>query len=871
MKIPTYDNLIAPNALPEVRQNINASADMFLGSNARGIDALGKGLVKVGDSAQFILADQAKSQAETNAREIDTEFARAIDGRLYHPEAGYVAKQGKDAVDGYQQATDDIEKMRQEALTKADGSYARNIVDRVTASRAESAFRTATIHAAGETRRWNIATSQSRAEVTLQLAANNFADATGFGHALSAAREEATTQGRLQGWDATTVQLQAQKYIDTAQKMRYEAWRLKDPAAAFKDFMANGDSISPLVRGHIGDSLIHHAAPALAAELNAAGGAGIVAPADGSTGPQPRGVRNNNPGNVMRGEDQWQGEITGNDPRYASFSTPEAGIRAMGKTLITYQDKHGLNTVEGIVSRWAPATENNTAAYIGTVAKALGVKSDQAIDLHDTNTLARITKAMIGVENGKQPYTDAQITAGLNAANGGALPPGSVSSRNPALPTGNALIDSLPEDWKAHVLTTARSQAAQEMSVAREHLKGRVQDAQAAYLTNGSAPYPPAEAEFVRAYGQAEGVARFRDFQGVAKLGQQIVQVRTLPAAALEELVKQEKPLPGDGFAERQRNYETLTKAVDQVHQMRQKDPVNFAIATGSYGIKPIENFNDAATVQRQLSMRAAAAPRIAADYGTAVSLLTEGERRALAVSIKAAPVEQQKTYLATMYQGIGDLGLFKQTMQAIAPDSPTVAIAGIYQAKGLRSNQGQDVADLILRGQQILTPNPKEDGKSHMGGKALIPMPEEKMLVSEWNNHTGGAFKGKEQAADLFSQTAKAIYAARSAEEGDYSGIINAKRWKSAIELATGGIGEHNGARIVLPYGVEIDTFRDRLKVRVDGLVKTAQPAAATAQDLRRLPLENVGDGRYLFRRGAGYVIDKNGRPLILDMGAGQ
>lgn len=871
--VPKYSGLqVQPDALPGVRMDASGASELASVAGQQS-QQFGRNLMALGSRMAQNDIEEHNALSETKAKEIDIGFTQRINDRQYHPDTGYMGKLGKDAVDGYQAAVDDINQLRDEAINQANNNpRTREIVTQLASSRAESALKSLAIHATGEKKRYQVDTSQARAETTIQAAASNYADTASFSQALAAAHGEADTQGRLLGWDDAKVREQKGKYTDQAFHQRYEAWRLQDPVGAFKDFTANASSIRPLVRSQIANDLFHHAAPELAAQLNAMGGAGIVAGPDGDTGPQPRGIRNNNPGNVTRGEKKWQSEVDGNDPKYSTFATPEAGIRAMGKTLLTYQNKHGLDTVRDIVARWAPATDNQTGAYISTVAKEVGVKPDQKIDLGDPATLASLTKAIIKHENGQQPYSDQQIAAGLAAVKGGALPKGTKESatahRDPSLVTGDPTIDALPSDWKMQVLNLARSQASQEMAVAREQLQGKVKDAQAAYITHGTAPNPPGEAEFIRAYGQAEGVNHYRSFQDVARLGQQIKQVQTLPAASLEQLREQAKPTPGEGFAEQQRNYEILTKAIDQVHQARQKDPVAYALAIGAYGIKPLTGNNMEAMAQ-QLSARANVAQRMAADYGTPVRLMTEDETRALSSGIKAAPVEQQKKYLATMYNGIRDMGLFKATMQALAPDSPTVAVAGIYQAKGLRSSAGRDVADLILRGQAILTPNTKEDGTGHMGGKALLPMPEEKLLLSEWNSATGEAFRGKEQAADLFQQTAKAIYAARSAEEGDYSGSINTKRWRSAIALATGGIGEHNGAKIVMPYGMEYDKFRDALKAKTEALAKSANPAAASARDLQRLPLENVGDGRYLFRRGAGYVVTKDGKPLVLDLGA--
>ncbi len=866
--VPRFDGpQVTPNTLPQVR----VDTPEFHNYAADQAQQLGRAMSNFGGHMTEIATDAQNEANKTVAKDIDTQATAAIGDVLYNPQSGYMVKEGKDVVAGYGDATEALKQVRQKALDGVQNTAVRQMVEPVINARMQNALETINRHSGTETRRYQVQTSDSRAIVTLQDAAFNYDDDKRFNEALAVTRDETNNLAKLQGWDEATARLQAQKYADTGNRMRYEAWAIKDPVAAFAHFQQNAEGISPLVRDNIGRQLFQHAAPVLATIVNQTGGPGVVPSAPGDM-TAPRGIRNNNPGNVMRGSDTWQGEVQGNDPRYASFATPEAGIRAMGKTLINYQDKHGINTVEGVVSRWAPATENNTAAYVATVAKEMGVKPDANLDLHDPATLNKLTRAMIRVENGKQPYTDDQIALGLAAATGNTpLPTAASAKRDPNASTGIGLVDGLPADWKLHVLQLARSQAHQDMAEARESLRGRVQDASAEYMANGFASNPPNEAEFIRAYGQAEGAGRYRDFQSVATLGQTLQQVRTLPNAALNDLLKSSKPTPGDGFAVRQHNFEILSGAIDTVVKARTQDPVAYALTGKSYGLRPIQRFDDPQGTAQELARRAAAAPQMSADYNTPPRLLSNAEASALSATLKASPVEGQKQLLGTIAKSINDMGLLKATMQSIAPDSPTVAVAGIYQARGLRTTENRDVADLILRGQAILTPNKKEDGSGHMGGASLIKMPEEKLLLSDWTSATGDAFKGREQAADLFMQTAKAIYAARSAEEGDYSGVIDSKRWKAAINLATGGIESHNGSKIVMPYGVPYDKFQNALQGQVDRIVKDGGALNTSTREMMRLPLENVGDGRYLFRRGTGYLVGKDGRPVVVDLNGGR
>jgi hypothetical protein len=129
-----------------------------------------------------------------------------------------------------------------------------------------------------------------------------------------------------------------------------------------------------------------------------------------------RGIINNNPGNIRKSATAWQGAVGGSDPFFVTFDTPENGIRAMAKVLLTYQRQHGLDTLAELIERWAPAAENDSFAYIDDVATRLGIDPDERIDLGNPDLLAALCGAMIRHENGRQPYPAATLAAGIGAA-----------------------------------------------------------------------------------------------------------------------------------------------------------------------------------------------------------------------------------------------------------------------------------------------------------------------------------------------------------------------------------------------------------------------------------------------------------------------
>lgn len=143
-----------------------------------------------------------------------------------------------------------------------------------------------------------------------------------------------------------------------------------------------------------------------------------------------RGVRNNNPGNIERVKGvRWQGQSSNQsgDRRFVVFDAPEDGIRAIARTLITYQDKRRakdgskIDTVAEMIERWAPPVENNTDAYAEHVASLLKVGKDKTIDVYEYPVMRALVVGIIAHENGGYAYPESVIAKGLALA--GVKPP----------------------------------------------------------------------------------------------------------------------------------------------------------------------------------------------------------------------------------------------------------------------------------------------------------------------------------------------------------------------------------------------------------------------------------------------------------------
>ena len=126
----------------------------------------------------------------------------------------------------------------------------------------------------------------------------------------------------------------------------------------------------------------------------------------------PRGLRNCNPGNIRTTRDRWQGlRPVQTDPEFFQFETMAWGYRALMRTLQNYRLRHGCRTVADFIRRWAPPTENNTAAYIRTVGNDTGVTPDKEPDITDQWQMVQLAAVISHVENG-EPADFAEVHKG---------------------------------------------------------------------------------------------------------------------------------------------------------------------------------------------------------------------------------------------------------------------------------------------------------------------------------------------------------------------------------------------------------------------------------------------------------------------------
>ena len=149
----------------------------------------------------------------------------------------------------------------------------------------------------------------------------------------------------------------------------------------------------------------------------------------------PRGIKNNNPLNLRKSNNNWVGKIEpSKDKAFEQFLTMEHGIRAAMKniaTIVNRRKKNGEETrISDLIHVWAPNSDgNNETAYLAVVLKKAKFSCDENIDLKQRNQITRLCWAMAIVECGEryadrlnigyfQRAYDMAFAVGYNAAGG---------------------------------------------------------------------------------------------------------------------------------------------------------------------------------------------------------------------------------------------------------------------------------------------------------------------------------------------------------------------------------------------------------------------------------------------------------------------
>lgn len=778
---------------------------------------------------------QAKQRADVaQAQDASLQLSQVSSDLLNNPDTGLLNMQGKNALGKGQEYTQQFDSQAEQiAMTLPEGARAGFMQQ---AQQIRTQFTTqAGRHEIGQLNAYE----EGQFQATLLNNGKNAAGLYGDNEAYTSVNIQTFQQieeyGAAHGWSPEQVQAKKTEFKEKVADSALSQWSANNATA----FIQSNGELSDTVVGS--RRAVSDGAPDNA-----------------------RGIRNNNPGNLEFSKtNPWSGQ-TGDDGRFAKFETPEHGIRALGRNLLSYQ-RQGIDTVSDIINRWAPPSDNNnTDAYIKAVCAQLGVTADQQLDASNPDTLKALCAAIIHHENGSQPYSDQQLSTGVSAAIGLSQIPTSTKRY-----TGNAAFDAASPEAQATFMRQADQIRNQQQAEFRTGIDARVRDASAAYMRGVDFPNAPDQADFMAAYGVREGNTRFTEFRNTQIAGQYIGSFRTMPTSSITAYVEQLKPgtnETGEGYASRAELFDQVSAAATKVISQRQNNPFNAAVEIGAYKPLPSNNPKD---ITAEVANRFSSQEGLRA-IGINAPILSSEEAATLSEQVRGTKdVNQTISLLQSMGETLSAPAM-RQVASAIAPNNAATAYSALLlgtpdnqydnkkpsiaysQFVGYKPTLNKyDVSKVVLAGDQLL--NPTKAMKD--AGITPVQLPSEDKLKRAFDDQVGNSFANNPQARQLSYNLFKAAYAGIAYQSGDAAmtrtDAANSDVVEKAAQYATGGVYKgFNGGDVVMPFGMDKSTFKDRYTVSAQKSLKDAGLNVNAASNFTPV---NIGNNQYRLVSGSG------------------
>ncbi|WIG56158.1 MAG: hypothetical protein OJF61_001946 [Rhodanobacteraceae bacterium] len=872
---------IQPTGMPAVRNPMQVSAE-GMGAN------VGEALVGFGDRLGEIgrVEEQKANLAALNQARI---ALAQHESTFFDPNnpSGALAYKGKDALQVPGLLQSDLSTFASQYRQNLTNPVQKEMFDRLVAEHYLSVSDRANSYAEQQKDDYLRQSMEGSVGVSMQGAVSKAGagDTTGAQQAMTDGIATIRQYGEVNGWAPEYTQYSVGKFtktvqgaIDAANLSKAEVAMTQDP----QGFLADSNA-------RLGLGKYSPDAQAVSGDPNA-----------------PRGIRNNNPGNIKQTGIAWNGEVPGTDPSYVSFSSPEAGIRALALNAQHLQERDGAQTVGDLISKWAPESDHNdTQAYIGAVSKQMGIDPSTPIDLQDPKQLTALTNAIITHENGQNPYSPEQVQAGVMAAMGkGKIPPTHVPLATngsgmivpatggdqpaPAIgqlgKSGNPLVDNLKPQQLVELHNRALDLVNKDQVGMRTNIEQRVRDDTAAFRSGQTVQQPLTLTEFTQAYGDKQGVIAYGAYAADQQLGKDLQTVSTLTPQQMQALQQARTPQPGQNFAVKEQDAEILDRAMHQTLVARVKDPVQWAMQAGVGGLKQLD-LSDPDKLADSIVARVAPMQSLAQQFQMPNRILTDTEKSALSQTLNGMPAMQKATFLgalSTRMQGPA----YQQVLSALGANSPVAATAGTIMGAGHAIQTGttgslwwkqpttmsaQDVAETMLTGEALITGTPlfappKGDKDAQIPKTPKFAMPPDTAangLRATWNDMAGDAFRGDGAAEMQAYQAYRAMYAGLAAKQGKVNGVLDTNIAQEAARATLGNVVDWDGHNVIPPYGMDEGAFTDAVNKAWQGV--RANVPGADGEEAGAFNLDRLGPNTYTLSSAGAPVRDKDGKPVVL------
>ncbi|MBA6043833.1 hypothetical protein [Pseudomonas lactis] len=348
---------------------------------------------------------------------------------------------------------------------------------------------------------------------------------------------------------------------------------------------------------------------------------------------------------------------------------------------------------------------------------------------------------------------------------------------------------------------------------------------------------------------------------------QEMTQVQTLlrqpPAVAQQFIDRQRQQMQSKGASvAEQANLDRLQRAVDSNTKMMRETPLVFnAMRTGA-DVAPLDVSGITSTegqqkLGEQIAERFDVVNSVRKAYGPDVNRNPwKPEEQVMLSSLIKQADDSTKLQLFGAIAGSSPSGAdYAAAIKPLVADDPIVTLAGMAQFRGLKGADGTDVPRTLLSGAKVLT------DKS-------VPLPKDNFFRQAFDEHAGASLvpgtPQREQAYLAF----KSLYAGTAASKGlkyDEGDDLDSKTSQAAFDMATGGVAERAGARVIKPYGMDDDTFNKSVDMQIEGMAKNSKLPVSQLEDMPLAPVPGKEGSYYLMNAGRIQIDPDTQKPMVV------
>lgn len=246
--------------------------------------------------------------------------------------------------------------------------------------------------------------------------------------------------------------------------------------------------------------------------------------------------------------------------------------------------------------------------------------------------------------------------------------------------------------------------------------------------------------------------------------------------------------------------------------------------------------------------------------YGTVGRApLKQAEADQLGQILKQQSPTKRAEMLGLFAKGFDDPETFKGAVKQMLGDDPRAYAAGMAHGLNFRTTEGRRLGDMIEQGSAILRDKSiiKTKANGSDGTRELF-----NQEVGEDTIPVGSPDR------EMYYQSALAIYAKLAAEEGKLGYDLQGPLFKRALNLATGGLIDVRGQRLVAPrWGMNDDQLTDAINSQLKAAADANGVDYGDLLDMRLIPDDKVPGRYYLKQDAIHYQPGKDGRPLYIEV----